>query len=139
MRKRKSQRRFLVVAQTESDTIPIRLCSTHEDALEFITKADEKTIISTLRTIFPNTMRSPLGVVSMAVLSFRDGQPCGCDVVRYWEQEPVKVQLERVWKELGFRKQSTESVAAHGKDHGRWIGAQNCNTTPKRRGLGTSA
>jgi hypothetical protein len=103
MNKRKSMNGFLVVAHFETDTLPLRLCSTRKEALEFISEADEGTIVIAMKTIYHRTAQRSLGVVSMAVIDFRDGVPLDRDVVRYLEGEPVKVKLERVWREMGFR------------------------------------
>jgi hypothetical protein len=109
MNDRNTMNRYLVVALWECETIPLRLCSTREHALEFIAGADEQTVSSTLTRIYQRKAQSYLGVVSMAVIDFRNGKPLGCDVIRSLEGEPVKVQLERIWKELGLRKEGTES------------------------------
>ena len=101
----RSRHDFLVVAQLESGTIPLRLCSTREDALGFIAKADERTIVAALTKIQHHPVPSYLGVVSIAIIDFRDGEPHGCDVVRYGERVPARVQLEKVWREMGLCKE----------------------------------
>jgi hypothetical protein len=38
----------------------------------------------------------------MAIISFRVAKPLGCEVVRSWGFEPARVQLEKVWREMGL-------------------------------------
>src|SRR5262245_56602929 len=104
MSKRKSMNGFLVVAHLAGDTVPLRLCSNRKESLEFISEADEETIFVALKMIYHRTGQRYLGVVSMAVIDFQEGEPLNRDVVRYWEDEPVEAKLARVWKEMGLRR-----------------------------------
>ena len=43
-------------------------------------------------------------MVHLAIISFRVGKPLGYAVVRSWGFEPARVQLEKVWREMGLRE-----------------------------------
>src|SRR5262245_21893549 len=104
MSNRRSLDGFLVVAQRQRDTFPLRLCASRAEALGLIAQVDARTIGAALRAINQRPVPADLGVVSLAIIGFRDGQPQGCDVVRYWEGIPARVQLEEVWRAMGLRR-----------------------------------
>jgi hypothetical protein len=103
MRERKAMSGCLVVAHLEDDTLPLQLCSTRNEALDFIAQADEETIVVALQTLDHRLGQRYLGVVSLAIIDFLDGELADRDVVRDWQAESAKAQLDRIWIEMGLR------------------------------------